>query len=56
MAAVRHNRPTILIYGGTIQAGKRQIDCPAVSASMGDDINIGDSFESYGAFVTGIYS
>ena len=25
MAAVRHNRPTIIVYGGTIQAGVRHI-------------------------------
>ena len=25
MAAVRHNRPTIIVYGGTIQAGVREI-------------------------------
>lgn len=25
MAAVRHNRPTIIIYGGTIQPGVRHI-------------------------------
>ena len=25
MAAVRHNRPTIIVYGGTIQAGVRRV-------------------------------
>lgn len=25
MAAVRHNRPTIIVYGGTIQAGTRHV-------------------------------
>jgi dihydroxy-acid dehydratase len=25
MAAARHNRPTIIVYGGTIQAGIRHI-------------------------------
>jgi dihydroxy-acid dehydratase len=30
IAAARHNRPTIMIYGGTIQPGKRHLDCPAM--------------------------
>jgi len=25
MAAARHNRPTIIVYGGTIQAGIRHV-------------------------------
>lgn len=25
MAAARHNRPTIIVYGGTIQPGVRQV-------------------------------
>ncbi|KAL8284107.1 hypothetical protein RQP46_004856 [Phenoliferia psychrophenolica] len=53
MAAARHNRPTIIVYGGTIQAGKRSIDCESLGVKAGEDINIGDAFESYGAFVTG---
>ncbi|TFY77550.1 hypothetical protein EWM64_g6462 [Hericium alpestre] len=28
IAAVRHNRPTIIVYGGTIQPGVRHQDCP----------------------------
>ena len=53
MAAVRHNRPTIIVYGGTIQPGTRHVDCPAFSAKKGDDMTAVDAFESYGAFVTG---
>lgn len=53
MAAVRHNRPTIIIYGGTIQAGKLHGDCPSLGLKKGDDITIGDAFESWGAFLTG---
>ncbi|KZT72219.1 dihydroxy-acid and 6-phosphogluconate dehydratase [Daedalea quercina L-15889] len=53
MAAARHNRPTIIIYGGTIQHGVRRVDCPALGHKKGDDMNISDAFESYGAFVTG---
>lgn len=30
IAAVRHNRPTIMVYGGTIQPGERHLDCPAM--------------------------
>ncbi|KAI6106355.1 dihydroxy-acid and 6-phosphogluconate dehydratase [Pisolithus croceorrhizus] len=40
MAAVRHNRPTIVVYGGTI--GK------------GGPVNISDAFESYGAYTVGL--
>lgn len=48
MAAARHNKPTIIVYGGTIQAGKRHLDCPSMGFKAGEDINIGDAFESYG--------
>ncbi|KDQ57649.1 hypothetical protein JAAARDRAFT_270916 [Jaapia argillacea MUCL 33604] len=53
MAAVRHNRPTIIIYGGTIQPGTRHVDCPAMGYQKGDTVNISDAFESYGAFTVG---
>ncbi|KAF8348290.1 dihydroxy-acid and 6-phosphogluconate dehydratase [Amanita rubescens] len=53
MAAARHNRPTIIIYGGTIQPGIRHIDCPSMSYKKGDTVNISDAFESYGAFAVG---
>jgi len=48
MAAVRHNRPTIIVYGGTIQVGERHVDCPAMGHKKGDPVNISDAFESYG--------
>ena len=48
IAAVRHNRPTILVYGGTIQAGVRQKDCPALGYKKGDTVNISDAYESFG--------
>jgi dihydroxy-acid dehydratase len=48
MAAVRHNRPTIIVYGGTIQIGVRRVDCPAMGYEKGDPVNISDAFESYG--------
>lgn len=53
MAAARHNRPTIIIYGGTIQPGVRNVDCPALGHKKGDNMNIADAFESYGAFAVG---
>ena len=48
MAAVRHNRPTIIVYGGTIQAGVRHLDCPAMGKTKGSPVNISDAFESFG--------
>ena len=53
MAAARHNRPTVIVYGGTIQPGVRQVDCPSMGFKKGEDMNIADAFESYGAFATG---
>lgn len=53
MAAVRHNRPTIIIYGGTIQPGVRHVDCPSMGYRKGETVNISDAFESYGAFAVG---
>jgi dihydroxy-acid dehydratase len=53
MAAVRHNRPTIIVYGGTIQPGQRHVDCPALGFKKGDDMTAVDAFESYGAYITG---
>ncbi|KAF9452730.1 dihydroxy-acid dehydratase [Macrolepiota fuliginosa MF-IS2] len=53
MAAARHNRPTIIVYGGTIQPGTRHIDCPSMDKVKGGTVNISDAFESYGAFAIG---
>ena len=53
MAAVRHNRPTIIVFGGTIQAGVRTLDCEPMGYKAGDPVNIGDTFEAWGAFSTG---
>ncbi|KAG2016125.1 dihydroxy-acid dehydratase [Coprinopsis cinerea AmutBmut pab1-1] len=53
MAAVRHNRPTIIVYGGTIQPGTRHVDCPSMGKEKGGTVNISDAFESYGAFTVG---
>lgn len=48
MAAARHNRPTIIVYGGTISPGVRHLDCPGMGFKKGEMVNIGDAFESYG--------
>ncbi|KAH7874565.1 dihydroxy-acid and 6-phosphogluconate dehydratase [Lentinula edodes] len=53
MAAVRHNRPTIIVYGGTIAAGTRQVDCPSMGYKAGGTVNISDAFEAYGAYRVG---
>ncbi|KZP17954.1 dihydroxy-acid dehydratase [Athelia psychrophila] len=53
MAAVRHNRPTIIVYGGTIQPGTRHVECPEMGLKKGGTVNISDAFESYGAFSVG---
>ncbi|KAE9411221.1 dihydroxy-acid and 6-phosphogluconate dehydratase [Gymnopus androsaceus JB14] len=53
MAAVRHNRPTIIVYGGTIAAGVRHVDCPSMGYKEGGTVNISDAFESYGAYRVG---
>ncbi|KAJ3829979.1 dihydroxy-acid dehydratase [Lentinula raphanica] len=53
MAAVRHNRPTIIVYGGTIAAGTRHVDCPSMGYKAGGTVNISDAFESYGAYRVG---
>ncbi|KAF5370674.1 hypothetical protein D9758_001879 [Tetrapyrgos nigripes] len=53
MAAVRHNRPTVMVYGGTIAAGRRHLDCPAMGYAKGDTVNISDTFEAFGAYSTG---
>lgn len=53
MAALRHNRPTVIVYGGTIQPGIRHVDCPAMGYKKGDTVNISDAFESFGMLWTG---
>ncbi|KAK7035449.1 hypothetical protein VNI00_011742 [Paramarasmius palmivorus] len=53
MAAARHNRPTIIVYGGTIKAGTRHVDCPSMGYKKGEPVNISDAFESFGAFTVG---
>ena len=46
MAMGRHNRPSMMIYGGTIKPG-----CAATQANA--DIDIVSAFQSYGQFLSG---
>jgi dihydroxy-acid dehydratase len=52
MAAARHNRPTIIVYGGTIQPGVRHMDCPSMGMKKGGTVNISDAFESFGSYAS----
>ncbi|PWN53802.1 putative dihydroxy-acid dehydratase [Violaceomyces palustris] len=52
-AAMRHNRPTIIVYGGTIQPGHHKRDIPAMGRKAGDQCNIADNFEAAGHFLKG---
>lgn len=42
MAAARHNRPFIMIYGGSIKRGHSKL--------LGKSVNIGTCYEAAGAF------
>ena len=53
IAAARYNRPTVMVYGGAILAGKRTMDCPALGQKVGDPLNIGNVHESYGGLLSG---
>ncbi|TIA88249.1 hypothetical protein E3P92_03422 [Wallemia ichthyophaga] len=53
MAALRYNRPSLIVYGGTIKPGTHQIDCRPLSVKKGDQSNITDTFEAYGAYLNG---
>ncbi|QDS74747.1 hypothetical protein FKW77_001210 [Venturia effusa] len=46
MAMGRHNRPSIMVYGGTIQPG-----CAKTKAN--ESIDIVSAFQAYGQFITG---
>lgn len=49
MAAARHNRPTIIVYGGTILPGVAPRDCAALNRKAGDPLHAQDGFEAYGS-------
>lgn len=54
MAAARHNRPTIVVYGGTIQPGRHGMDVPGLGRKKGDPCNVADNFEATGAYAKGL--
>ncbi|KAJ1026875.1 hypothetical protein NDA16_002171 [Ustilago loliicola] len=54
IAAARHNRPTIVVYGGTIQPGRHGMDIPGLGRKKGDPCNIADNFEATGAYAKGL--
>lgn len=53
IACMRHNRPSIIVYGGTIQPGRHTLDVPGMGRKKGDQCNIADNFEASGAFAAG---
>ncbi|PWY99592.1 putative dihydroxy-acid dehydratase [Testicularia cyperi] len=53
IACMRHNRPSIIVYGGTIQPGRHTIDVPGMARKKGDPCNIADNFEASGAYAAG---
>ena len=46
MAMGRHNRPSIMVYGGTILPGK-------CSGGNGDKIDLVSAFQAYGQYISG---
>ncbi|PWN42335.1 putative dihydroxy-acid dehydratase [Ceraceosorus guamensis] len=53
IAAMRHNRPTLLVWGGTIAGGRHTIDVPGMQRKAGDVCQISDNFEAAGAYAVG---
>ncbi|ODQ77483.1 hypothetical protein BABINDRAFT_172820 [Babjeviella inositovora NRRL Y-12698] len=49
MAMGRHNRPSIMVYGGTIQAGKSTCGSPLVD----EKIDVVSCFQVYGQYISG---
>jgi len=47
MAMGRHNRPSLMVYGGTIKAGRN---------SKGDALDVVSAFQSYGQFLAGAFT
>ncbi|KAN0065758.1 hypothetical protein ACQY0O_000888 [Thecaphora frezii] len=53
IACMRHNRPSIIVYGGTIQPGTHQMDIPGMGRKKGQNCNVADNFEASGAYAAG---
>ena len=47
MAMIRMNRPSLMLYGGTIASGR---------SCKGEDLDIVSTFEAYGKFIAGTIS
>mmetsp|Transcript_6254 Transcript_6254/g.11446 ORF Transcript_6254/g.11446 Transcript_6254/m.11446 type:complete len:138 (+) Transcript_6254:3-416(+) len=47
MAMIRMNRPSLMLYGGTIASGR---------SCKGDDLDIVSTFEAYGKYIAGTIS
>ena len=54
IACLRHNRPSIIVYGGTIQPGRHGMDIPGLGRKKGDPCNVADNFEATGAYAKGL--
>ncbi len=54
IACMRHNRPSIVVYGGTIQPGRLTMDVKGMGKKKGDQINVADNFEASGAYARGL--
>ncbi|ABN65237.1 dihydroxyacid dehydratase [Scheffersomyces stipitis CBS 6054] len=50
IAMARHNRPSIMVYGGTILPG--QTTCGTNNPAIADKIDIISAFQSYGQYLT----
>lgn len=48
MAMARHNRPSIMVYGGTIRPGRSRLS--------GETLDIVSAFQSYGAGAFGAFA
>ena len=53
MAAARVNKPTLIVYGGTIMPGAHKMDVPGMNRKAGDRTQISDNYEALGAFLSG---
>lgn len=54
IAMARHNRPSIVVYGGTIASGRHGVDIPGLGRKKGDPCNVADNFEATGAYAKGL--
>ncbi|CDU26299.1 probable dihydroxy-acid dehydratase [Sporisorium scitamineum] len=54
LPCMRHHRPSIIVYGGTIQPGRHGMDMPGLGRKKGDPCNVADNFEATGAYAKGL--